>query len=107
MDQQRKPRAIIEASLLRAKRSEIQKFETIGGKNAGAAIEETGKSSGTDALPRKEISTFGISSCVRLLHLERQQVGRRDALGRRQLANAVEGSKNDAPVAHPYKMTPG
>jgi hypothetical protein len=62
MDQQRKLRAIIEASLLRAKRSELHKFETIGGKNAGSAIEKTGKSSGTDALPRKEITALGISS---------------------------------------------
>jgi hypothetical protein len=40
----------------------------------GRLSRKTGKSSGTDALSRKEISVLCISSCVRLLHLER--VGR-------------------------------
>lgn len=99
----------LEASLLRAKRSKIQKFETIGGKNAGSTIEKSGE------IFRNRCATP--EGDFRARHLppapdfftwsDRQRVGRRDALGRKPLANAVEGSKNDAPVAHPYKMAPG
>jgi hypothetical protein len=62
MDQPRKLRAIIEASLLRAKLAKFKNLRNSVERMLGRLSRKTGKSSGTDALTRKEIATLGISS---------------------------------------------
>jgi hypothetical protein len=94
MDHQRKPRAIIEASLLRAKRSEIQKFQTIGGKNAGSAIEKNGEIfRNRCASPERDFHALHL--LLRPTSSPGASWTRRDALGRKQLTNALDVRKEE------------